>query len=676
MEADKVSVQVENQLDRFFDLSLDMLCIAGADGYFRRVNPAFTQVLGWNVDELLARPFLDFVHPDDHAATLQEVERQFAGGEKIMHFENRYRHKDGSYRLLSWMSAPAENGYLFATAHDITESRRMEQALREKEQMLSEAQRIAQIGSWYHELATGRSTWSAETYRVYGVSPEAFATGRESFLSLIHPDDLPLMQDWMTACMAGEKPGELVFRTLLPDGTIRYISGYGELKYDAWNKPAALAGTAQNITTRKMAELALQENQRLLESVIENMPSMVFMKRAEDLRFTLLNRAGEELLGYPREELMGRNDHDFFTPEQADFFTAQDRRVLETGFADIPEESISTRNLGTRILHTKKIALHDDKGKPRYLLGISHDITGRIQVEKRMEKSIRELADFKAALDAHAIVATTDAHGAITYVNDKFCAISHYSREELLGRNHRIINSGHHPREFFNELWQTIRSGKIWQGEIKNRTKDGTFYWVNTTIVPFLDEQGVPVQYIAIRADITGRKLTEQKLVIARDEAEQANRAKDSFLATMSHEIRTPLGGLMGMLELLGFTPLNDDQRETMQAAMDSGQSLLRIVNDILDWSKIEAGKLELAPQATALTQLVSGVVNTYARVASARSLILEQYIDVRLSAAHLVDPLRLSQVLNNFVSNALKFTPRGRIEVRAELLERQNSVE
>jgi two-component system sensor histidine kinase EvgS len=155
-----------------------------------------------------------------------------------------------------------------------------------------------------------------------------------------------------------------------------------------------------------------------------------------------------------------------------------------------------------------------------------------------------------------------------------------------------------------------------------------------------------------------------------------ANLAKDSFLATMSHEIRTPLGGLLGMLELLGLTLLSDDQRETVQDAMDSGQSLLRIVNDVLDWSKIEAGKLELSPQPASITQVVSGVLRTYAGVARAKSLMLEQHIDARLSPAHIVDPMRLSQVLNNFVSNALKFTPKGRIEVRAELYERKNGFE
>jgi PAS domain S-box-containing protein len=198
------------------------------------------------------------------------------------------------------------------------------------------------------------------------------------------------------------------------------------------------------------------------------------------------------------------------------------------------------------------------------------------------EESIARLEEIRYALDQAAIVASTDQRGIITYVNDKFCEISKYSREELLGQDHRIINSGYHPKEFIRDLWRTIAQGRVWRGEIRNRAKDGTHYWVDTTIVPFMNPAGKPWQYLAIRSDITARKAAEQRL------ADQAALAQlGQLAAVVAHEVRNPLAGVKGSLQILRSRPVaSAEDRKVIEAMIARLDVLNAKVDDILRFAR------------------------------------------------------------------------------------------
>jgi PAS domain S-box-containing protein len=309
-------------------------------------------------------------------------------------------------------------------------------------------------------------------------------------------------------------------------------------------------------------------------------------------------------------------------------------------------------------------------------LGIHREIIGRSRAEQQLRDSaVRIQAILNTVADG---IITINECGIVETVNPAAARLFGYAAEEIAGQNVSMLmpdsdrsqHDGYIKRYCATGQARVIGIGR----EVTGRRKDGSTFPVYLAISEMrLDSQRY---FTGIVHDLTERKQTEQSLVAAREQAVLANRAKDSFLATMSHEIRTPLTGMLGMLEMLSLTPHDPEQNETLQAAWDSGRSLLRIVSDILDWSKIEEGKLALVPRSTSIPQLLQEVVNTYSRVASAKSLILSQHVDPRLSPAHIVDALRLSQVLNNFVSNAIKFTARGDVELRAELLEQIESGE
>jgi PAS domain S-box-containing protein len=212
------------------------------------------------------------------------------------------------------------------------------------------------------------------------------------------------------------------------------------------------------------------------------------------------------------------------------------------------------------------------------------------RASRELARQAHDLEDIKYAIDQSAIVATTNTQGRITYVNDKFCEISKYTRSELLGQDHRLLNSGYHPKDFIRTLWTTIANGHVWRGEIRNRAKDGSLYWVDTTIVPFLDGGGKPYQYTAIRYEVTGRKKSEEQL------REQAALTRlGEMAAVVAHEVKNPIAGIRGALQvILSRMPADQRDRAIVVEIIGRLDSLGDIVRDLLLYARPAPPKQEL----------------------------------------------------------------------------------
>lgn len=412
--------------------------------------------------------------------------------------------------------------------------------------------------------------------------------------------------------------------------------------------------TSSNEALRNQVEIREKTEQELLkanaflDSIIENIPNMLFIKDAEELRFVRFNRAGEELLGRQRHELIGNNDYSFFPKDQADFFTQKDRDTLNSkGLLDIPEEPIQTQNKGLRILHTKKIPILDTKGSPAYLLGISEDITERI----RSEELLRELSlAMENALDG---IARLDPNMKFLSVNKAYALMSGYSPEEMVGLNQlTVICPEDHDKltAIFKDMQET---GKA-EAEIKSLRKDGLIFHQYVVLVRAPDKNDLFTGFYCFAQDVTERKYKE------------ALEIKSELIQMVSHELRTPIHSVKEGLSIVleGLTgEITEEQKEILSISKRCIDRLVRLVNNVLAFHKFEAGVIEFNMKKASINQLLREVFESMLPLAKDKGLFLKLQIQEDLPEVEM-DRDKIAQVVTNFLQNAINFTPQGGINV------------
>lgn len=750
------------ELDRFFTLSLDMLGIAEFSGKFLRVNRSFETVLGYPLEEYLSRPFMDFVHPDDRASTEAEMKKVCATGEVSLHFENRYRHKDGSWRILSWSSVPVpEIGLIYAAAHDVTELRRVEQALRQSEEELRaslgkqrqarEAERLRasrmlqyqqallrlrdlkrtelpafinetteecarqleteRVSVWFlnpeeteiqcrdlfeqskrrhsSDLALSGTQYPAYFRAIRGLAPVvaddamAHPSTREFAENYLRPLGIMSMLD--IPIRAGDKlVGVLCCEHV---GTVRKWSGE-EVEFASGVASALMLGVEQN--ERLAAEEKLRASEEYNRSIVESSEDCLKILSL-DGRLLNMEENGQRLVGV----------EDFSKVEGMDwmlFWEGEDRTAARKAVEEAREGRIGRFQgfrptfMGVAKWWDVMISpVHGADGRPSRLLAVSRDITAQREVEEEVrslnatleERILHRTAELRASEERFRLmieqvqdyaIFLLSAEGIVTTWNAGAQRAKGYTAEEILGRHFSCFHSVEDVRAGLpGRLLSDAMARNVVRHEGWRIRKDGSRFWAEVTMTAIRDEKGALRGFAKVTHDLTERRNAEialkQALEAQRDltrKAQAGEKARSEFLAIMSHEVRTPMNGIIGYADLLATSPdLSQETRQYVDILAQSGQALLRILDDILDFSGLEAGSMKIEKEAFAPRQLIDDVRLLLAPVAARKGLELRAEVAAEVPEILVSDAGRLRQVLINLGGNAIKFTDSGAVTIR-----------
>jgi PAS domain S-box-containing protein len=632
----------------------------------RRLSVNVWEQLGYEGPPADRETVLAEMHPDDVAPVDEAVRRYLAGETTEYETEARFRHRDGSYRTMlargaAVHDAASKPSRFVGIVIDITKLKRAEKALRESEQRwrsLTEA--LPQL-VWSATPDGACDYFSSQWTEHTGVA-EADLLGW-GWLETLHPEDREPTRHFWLESVAGRHPYDVEYRVRRRDGEYRWFKTRGVPIRDGGGTIVKWFGTCTDITDLRQTEEALRAGKQRFRTFVDHAADGFFLQD-EQGRILDVNRRACESLGYTRDELVGMTPSDF----DPDLIPARLEALVRQAKAGktVASEARHRRKDGTLFpVEVRGKAFWE--GGRQFFVSLARDITER----KRAEEALRESEErFRGTFENAAVgIAHTDLDGRFLRVNEKLGDILGYSREELLTKNVQDVTCP--------EDWAIDREqfGPLLGGEVPSFSRDkrylrrdGSPVWVAVSVSLQRDAAGMPLNTISVVRDIAHRKRLEKELRRAVGVAEAANRAKDEFLALVSHEIRTPMNAILGMTELALDTDLTENQRQCLKTVKSAADNLLGIINALLDFAKIEAGKLELDPADFSLRAAVGDTLRALAVRAHAKGLELIYQVQSDVPDALVGDAGRLRQVLINLVGNALKFTDAGEVIVGVEL--------
>jgi PAS domain S-box-containing protein len=530
----------------------------------------------------------------------------------------------------------------------------LDERVRQSTAELVRAQELAQLGSWEWDIVRNIVTWSDQIFRIFGLDHRTCLPSHELYLACVHPDDRERVTEFVSAALTLKGPGFIDNRILRPDGEVRVVHGRADVVLDDAGNVIRMVGTFQDVTARERVEAALRESEERFRDLFENANDLI-QSVDPDGRLLFVNRAWKETLGYTEDDLPHLTMFSVLDDSSKEHCQEMFRRLMAG--ENVPHmEGVFVGKHGRRVFVEGSVNCHFVDGRPVATRGIFHDVTDRKKSEEQFQRLL------ESAPDAMVIV---NRAGTITVVNSQTEMLFGYPRAELLGRGIECLVparfAGHAAdRAAFIAGPHVRRMGS--KRELFGLRSDGSEIPVEISLSPLETEDG-PLVISAIR-DVTERRRVEAELRQAKTEAEAASRAKSEFLATMSHEIRTPMNGVIGAVGLLLDGELTQRQRELAGIARSSAHSLLTLINDILDISKIEAGKMPIDQTPFDLVTMLEDVGEMFAQRAEDKKieLVLRYAPDAR--RRFVGDAGRIRQVLVNLVGNAIKFSERGHVLV------------